>query len=84
MIGVADPRWEERPLAIVTTPDGTRPDFASLRSALQGRIASFWIPEYWAHADTLPLTSVGKIDKQALRAAVANGQTGFERVDEFS
>lgn len=84
VIGVADPRWEERPLAIVTTPDGMPPDFARLRSALQGQIVRFWIPEYWAHADTLPLTSVGKIDKQALRAAVANGQTGFERVDEFS
>ena len=84
VIGVADPRWEERPLAIVTTPDGMPPDFGRLRSALQGQIARFWIPEYWAHADTLPLTSVGKIDKQALRAAVANGQTGFERVDEFS
>ena len=84
VIGIADPRWQERPLAIVTTPDGTRPDFASLRSALQGQVARFWIPEFWAHANTLPLTSVGKIDKQALRAAVANGQTGFERVDEFS
>jgi len=84
VIGVADPRWEERPLVIVTTPDGTRPDFAGLRSALQGRVARFWIPEYWAHADTLPLTSVGKIDKQALREAVAAGKTGFERIDEFS
>lgn len=84
VIGIADPRWEERPLAIVTTIDGTRPEFAGLRSALQGRVARFWIPEYWAHADRLPLTSVGKIDKQALRAAVANGRTGFERVDEFS
>lgn len=84
VIGVADPRWEERPLAIVTTPDGLCPDFAGLRGALQGRIARFWIPEYWAHADTLPLTSVGKIDKQALREAVASGRTGFERVDGFS
>ncbi len=84
MIGVADPRWEERPLAIVTTPDGIPPDFARLRSALQGQVARFWIPEYWAHADTLPLTSVGKIDKQALRAAVATGKTAFERIDESS
>lgn len=84
VIGIADPRWEERPLAIVTTADGARPDFAGLRSALQGRVARFWIPEYWAHADTLPLTSVGKIDKQALRQAVATGKTDFERVDEFS
>jgi fatty-acyl-CoA synthase len=84
VIGVADPRWEERPLAIVTTTDGARPDFTGLRRALQGRVARFWIPEYWAHADTLPLTSVGKIDKQALREAVATGKTAFERIDESS
>lgn len=84
VIGVADPRWEERPLAIVTTADGYHPDFAALRGALRDRIARFWIPEYWTHADTLPLTSVGKIDKQALREAVANGRTAFERIDEIS
>lgn len=84
VIGVADPRWEERPLAVVTTPDGATPDFAGLRTALQGQVARFWIPEYWAHVDALPLTSVGKIDKQALRDAVAAGRTGFERVDDFS
>lgn len=84
VIGVADPRWEERPLAIVTTTDGARPDFAGLRRALNDRVARFWIPEYWAHADTLPLTSVGKIDKQALREAVATGKTAFERIDESS
>ena len=84
VIGVADPRWEERPLAIVTTPDGTRPDFVGLRCALNDRVARFWIPEYWAHADTLPLTSVGKIDKQALREAVATGKMAFERIDESS
>lgn len=84
VIGVADPRWEERPLAIVTTTDGARPDFAGLRAALQGRIARFWVPEYWAHAGSLPLTSVGKIDKQALREAVASGKTSFEKVDEIS
>lgn len=84
VIGVPDPRWEERPLAIVTTSDGVRPDFAVLRGALQGRIARFWIPEYWAYVNTLPLTSVGKINKQALRQAVATGNTAYERTDEFS
>lgn len=83
VVGIADPRWEERPLAIVTTFNGERPDFAGLRGALQERVARFWIPEYWAHADTLPLTSVGKIDKQALREAVLEGRTKIERIDEL-
>ena len=81
VIAVADRRWEERPLAIVTTRDGERPDFAELRHALQARVARFWIPEYWTHVDTLPLTSVGKIDKQALREAIATGKTKFEKIE---
>lgn len=82
VIGMADPRWEERPLAIVTTLDGRRPDFASLRGTLRAQIANFWVPEYWAHTENLPLTSVGKIDKQALRDAVGKKVIKFERVDE--
>jgi len=82
VIAVPDPRWEERPLAIVTTLDGATPDFVSLRHALQGRVARFWIPEYWAHVDKLPLTSVGKIDKQALREAVATEKIKIGKVDQ--
>ena len=82
VIAVADPRWEERPLAIVTTLDGATPDFVALRHALQGRVARFWIPEYWTHVDKLPLTSVGKIDKQALRQAVATEKIKIVKVDQ--
>ena len=82
VIAVPDRRWEERPLAIVTTLDGERPDFVGLRRALQDRVARFWIPEYWAHVDSLPLTSVGKIDKQALREAFAAGKSKFEKIED--
>jgi fatty-acyl-CoA synthase len=82
VVAVADPRWEERPLAIVTTLDGAMPDFVALRRALQGRVARFWIPEYWTHVDKLPLTSVGKIDKQALRQAVATEKIKIVKVDQ--
>ena len=44
----------------------------------------FWIPEYWAHAEAMPLTSVGKIDKQALREAIRSGDTSYRRVEELS
>ena len=81
VIGVADERWEERPLAIVTTVDGNRLNFESLRSALRDRVARFWVPEHWAHVETLPLTGVGKIDKQALREAVTTGKLIFETVE---
>lgn len=80
VIAIPDPRWEERPLALVTTRDGSKPDFAALRDGLRERVARFWIPENWAHVPSLPLTGVGKIDKQAIRKMVATGKTGFERV----
>jgi fatty-acyl-CoA synthase len=82
VIAVPDPRWEERPLAIVTTLDGETPDFVGLRRALQVKVARFWIPEYWAHVANLPLTSVGKIDKQALREAFATGKSKFEKIED--
>jgi fatty-acyl-CoA synthase len=53
-----------------------------LRRALQGKVARFWIPEYWAYVAKLPLTSVGKIDKQALREAFAPGKTKFEKIED--
>ena len=65
----------------MTTRDGARPDYGALRADLRSRVAGFWIPEYWAHVASLPLTGVGKIDKRALREMVATGKTGFERVE---
>ena len=84
VIGIADERWEERPLAIVTSKSGEVPDFGSLRSALRDEVARFWIPEYWSHRTDLPLTGVGKIDKQALRRQVSAGDLQFQRVDDFA
>ncbi len=83
VVGISDERWEERPLAIVTSETGEKPDFARLRSALRDRVARFWIPEYWSFQNNLPLTSVGKIDKQALRKAVLADEIAIERVDRF-
>ena len=83
VIGIPDDRWEERPLAIITGEYGKQPDFGSLRSALRDQVARFWIPEYWAYRESLPLTSVGKIDKQALRKAHAAGELAVTRVDDF-
>ena len=73
VVAVPDPRWEERPLAIVTWDGTSEPDFAALRTALRGRMAKFMVPDYWALLPALPKTSVGKIDKKRLREQVASG-----------
>jgi len=72
VIGVPDPKWDERPLVVVAG-DGPRPDPEVLLAFLSGRVARWWLPERWAFVDELPKTSVGKFDKKVLRAQVADG-----------
>ncbi len=78
VIAVPDPRWEERPLALIV-PAGDAPDPETLRSYLSAHVARFWLPDYWAVVSQLPRTSVGKTDKKALRALVADGTIGISR-----
>jgi fatty-acyl-CoA synthase len=78
VIAVPDPRWEERPLAIIV-PTGEPPRPAELRKHLSSGVARFWLPDYWAVAIDLPRTSVGKIDKRVLRTMVADGVIAVSR-----
>jgi fatty-acyl-CoA synthase len=73
VVGVPDPRWDERPLACVVPCEGADPDPAELRRFLADRVARFWLPERWAFIDEVPKTSVGKFDKKVLRARFADG-----------
>ncbi|MFJ8297535.1 long-chain-fatty-acid--CoA ligase [Streptomyces sp. NPDC094447] len=73
VVGVPDPRWEERPLACVSLVPGGEVDGAGLREFLAGRVARWWVPERWAFVDAVPKTSVGKYDKRAVRARYAEG-----------
>ncbi len=82
VISVADPKWEERPLAIVVPVNAAELEVAALRAYLNGRVARFWVPEYWAFVAELPKTSVGKIDKKALRALVVDGKLDVVTIKE--
>jgi fatty-acyl-CoA synthase len=79
VIATADERWQERPLAIVVRDDGAL-TASDLRKHLEGRVAKFWIPEYWAFTDELAKTSVGKMDKRKLRSANEQGDLSVEKV----
>ncbi len=72
VIGIPDKRWQERPLVfIVRQNSDLRAEI--LRKFLIGKVAKFWIPEYWVFTDEIPKTSVGKIDKKLLRSSNVDG-----------
>jgi fatty-acyl-CoA synthase len=78
VIGVPDARWGERPAAFVVAGAGFDP--ARACAALQdhvaaGRLSRYAIPERIIVVESLPRTSVGKIDKKALRTLL-NRQAG--------
>jgi fatty-acyl-CoA synthase len=68
VVGVADERWDERPLACVVLRPGATVTPGELREWLAARVAKWWLPERWAFVDEIPKTSVGKFDKKTLRA----------------
>jgi fatty-acyl-CoA synthase len=74
VIGVADERWDERPLACVVLKEGSKIGPDELRSFLVDRVAKWWAPERWSFIPEVPKTSVGKFDKKALRARSAAGE----------
>ncbi|KIQ20061.1 long-chain fatty acid--CoA ligase [Rhodococcus sp. MEB064] len=73
VIGVPDPKWDERPLVAVVVRDGQAVTAEELRDFLDGRVAHWQLPERWTFIDEVPKTSVGKFDKKRLRGSHADG-----------
>ena len=81
VVAFDDPRWQERPLAIVRSKADCEGDALpeQLRSFLMDKVAKFWVPEYWAVVEDIPKTSVGKMDKKLLREEVAAGRVAIQK-----
>jgi fatty-acyl-CoA synthase len=73
VIGVADEKWGERPLAAVVLRDGASVTPAELRDFLADRLPRWQLPERWSFIAEVPKTSVGKFAKTRMRDAYARG-----------
>lgn len=73
VIGIPDPRWSERPAAIIVVREGAALDADDVRGHVRqfadsGAISKYAVPEAVVFVEGLPKTSVGKLDKKAMRA----------------
>src|SRR3546814_8060734 len=85
VIAVPDPKWGERPLAVIVAKADAIPTLEIINAPVERAIASGEITRYakldrFRIVDQLPRTSVGKIDKKQLRALYAE-QVGSSEAD---
>ena len=72
VIGVAHPKWQERPLMLVVRRAGPQVSAEDLTSHLSARLAKWWLPDEILFVDELPHTATGKILKTKLREQYKN------------
>jgi fatty-acyl-CoA synthase len=72
VVGVAHPKWQERPLAAVVLKEGAQASPEELRAFLAQSFAKWQLPDAFIFLEALPRTSVGKFNKIALREQFAN------------
>ena len=67
VIGVAHPRWGERPLLILVRKEGGDAGKQEVLDWLKDRVAKWWVPDDVVYVDEIPHTATGKIQKTELR-----------------
>jgi fatty-acyl-CoA synthase len=74
VIGVAHPKWDERPLLLVKLKEGEEATREEFLDYLTGKIARWWMPDDVVFVDDIPLGATGKIDKKLIRQRFAGYQ----------
>ncbi len=67
VVGMAHPKWQERPVAFVVAKEGEEVTKDDILEFLDGRVPKWWLPDDVILIDEVPKTSVGKFSKKDLR-----------------
>jgi len=67
VIGVAHPKWDERPLLVIVLKKGETATKEDILAFMQDKIAKWWLPDDVAFVNEIPHTATGKIQKVTLR-----------------
>jgi 3-(methylthio)propionyl---CoA ligase len=68
VIGVADPKWQERPLLIVVAKPGQTFDRGEILEHLAAHFPKWWVPDDVVCIEAMPRGATGKLLKSVLRA----------------
>ena len=74
VIGVAHPKWTERPLLVVVKAEDQDVSKEEMLAFFEGKVATWWVPSDVAFVDELPHTATGKVKKIELRRQFADYQ----------
>jgi 3-(methylthio)propionyl---CoA ligase len=66
-IGVAHPKWDERPLLIVVKKPNAEVDAPTLIAFYAGKVAKWQVPDDVQFVEAIPLGATGKMQKSKLR-----------------
>ena len=66
-IGIAHPKWDERPLLVCVRDKGSDVCASDIRHFLAAHVAKWWLPDAVEFVDELPHTATGKLSKRTLR-----------------
>jgi fatty-acyl-CoA synthase len=66
-IGIAHPKWDERPLLLVVRSAGSEVHAEAIREHLSKHVARWWMPDAIEFVEELPHTATGKLSKKTLR-----------------
>jgi fatty-acyl-CoA synthase len=67
VVGIPHPKWDERPLALVVLKPNRHVTVEDLHEHLSAAFAEWQLPDQIIFVDGIPKTSVGKLNKKAIR-----------------
>jgi acyl-CoA synthetase (AMP-forming)/AMP-acid ligase II len=70
-VGVPHPKWDERPLLLVTLRPGHTAEPEALKVHVAERVAKWWVPDEVRIVEALPIGPTGKVLKRELRERLA-------------
>ncbi|MCH9708341.1 MAG: long-chain-fatty-acid--CoA ligase [Actinomycetia bacterium] len=67
VIGIAHPKWQERPLLVAVLRKGHSASAEDILNHLSGEVVKWWLPDDVVLVEKLPHTATGKVLKRELR-----------------